>query len=29
VLSNARQLDTQSGLLREAVEGFLAKVRAA
>jgi len=29
VLSNARQLDTQSGLLRQAVDGFLSKVRAA
>jgi methyl-accepting chemotaxis protein len=29
VLTNARQLDTQSGLLRQAVDGFLAKVRAA
>jgi methyl-accepting chemotaxis protein len=29
VLSNARELDNQSGLLRQAVDGFLAKVRAA
>jgi methyl-accepting chemotaxis protein len=29
VLSNARELDNQSGLLRRAVDGFLAKVRAA
>jgi methyl-accepting chemotaxis protein len=29
VLSNARELDTQSGMLRTAVEQFLAKVRAA
>ena len=29
VLTNARELDTQSGLLRQAVDGFLAKVRAA
>ena len=29
VLSNARELDNQSGMLRSAVEGFLAKVRAA
>jgi len=29
VLSNARQLDNQSGLLRNAVDEFLAKVRAA
>jgi methyl-accepting chemotaxis protein len=29
VLENARQLDTQSGMLRSAVDGFLAKVRAA
>ncbi len=29
VLANARELDTQSGLLRNAVDGFLAKVRAA
>jgi methyl-accepting chemotaxis protein len=29
VLSNARELDTQSGMLRNAVDGFLAKVRAA
>jgi methyl-accepting chemotaxis protein len=29
VLSNARELDTQSGLLRQAVDGFLSKVRAA
>src|SRR5579862_598800 len=29
VLSNARELDTQSGMLRSAVDGFLAKVRAA
>jgi methyl-accepting chemotaxis protein len=29
VLTNARQLDAQSGLLRQAVDGFLAKVRAA
>jgi methyl-accepting chemotaxis protein len=29
VLSNARELDKQSGMLREAVDGFLAKVRAA
>ena len=29
VLSNARELDTQSGMLRTAVDGFLAKVRAA
>jgi methyl-accepting chemotaxis protein len=29
VLSNARELDNQSGMLRTAVDGFLAKVRAA
>jgi methyl-accepting chemotaxis protein len=29
VLSNARELDNQSGMLRSAVDGFLAKVRAA
>jgi methyl-accepting chemotaxis protein len=29
VLSNARELDNQSGMLRNAVDGFLAKVRAA
>nr|WP_249780909.1 methyl-accepting chemotaxis protein [Bradyrhizobium sp. dw_78] len=29
VLSNARELDTQSGMLRSAVDEFLAKVRAA
>ncbi|WP_454624788.1 methyl-accepting chemotaxis protein [Bradyrhizobium cenepequi] len=29
VLSNARELDTQSGMLRNAVDQFLAKVRAA
>jgi methyl-accepting chemotaxis protein len=29
VLSNARELDNQSGMLRGAVDGFLAKVRAA
>jgi methyl-accepting chemotaxis protein len=29
VLSNARELDNQSGMLRSAVEGFLTKVRAA
>ncbi|WJR79698.1 methyl-accepting chemotaxis protein [Bradyrhizobium sp. NP1] len=29
VLSNARELDNQSGMLRTAVEGFLTKVRAA
>jgi methyl-accepting chemotaxis protein len=29
VLANARELDTQSGMLRTAVDGFLAKVRAA
>jgi methyl-accepting chemotaxis protein len=29
VLQNARELDTQSGVLRGAVDGFLAKVRAA
>ncbi|MBR0754238.1 cache domain-containing protein [Bradyrhizobium jicamae] len=29
VLSNARELDTQSGMLRNAVDEFLAKVRAA
>jgi methyl-accepting chemotaxis protein len=29
VLSNARELDTQSGMLRSAVDSFLAKVRAA
>jgi methyl-accepting chemotaxis protein len=29
VLSNARELDNQSGALRRAVDGFLAKVRAA
>ena len=29
VLSNARELDTQSGMLRTALDGFLAKVRAA
>jgi methyl-accepting chemotaxis protein len=29
VLENARELDTQSGMLRSAVDGFLAKVRAA
>jgi methyl-accepting chemotaxis protein len=29
VLSNARELDNQSDMLRQAVEGFLAKVRAA
>jgi methyl-accepting chemotaxis protein len=29
VLANAKELDTQSGMLRSAVDGFLAKVRAA
>ncbi len=29
VLDNARELDNQSGMLRSAVDGFLAKVRAA
>ncbi|WP_315766864.1 methyl-accepting chemotaxis protein [Bradyrhizobium sp. SZCCHNR2009] len=29
VLANARELENQSGLLRQAVDGFLAKVRAA
>jgi methyl-accepting chemotaxis protein len=29
VLANARELDNQSGMLRDAVDGFLAKVRAA
>ena len=29
VLSNAQELDNQSGMLRVAVDGFLAKVRAA
>jgi methyl-accepting chemotaxis protein len=29
VLSNAREIDKQSGMLRSAVDGFLAKVRAA
>jgi methyl-accepting chemotaxis protein len=29
VLSNARELDNQSGMLRSALDGFLAKVRAA
>jgi methyl-accepting chemotaxis protein len=29
VLANARELDNQSGMLRSAVDGFLAKVRAA
>jgi methyl-accepting chemotaxis protein len=29
VLSNARELDNQSGMLRSAVDGFLTKVRAA
>jgi len=29
VLANARELDNQSGTLRNAVDGFLAKVRAA
>ena len=29
VLSNARELDTQSGMLRSAVDEFLKKVRAA
>jgi methyl-accepting chemotaxis protein len=29
VLSNARELDTQSGMLRSAVDEFLTKVRAA
>jgi methyl-accepting chemotaxis protein len=29
VLTNARELDNQSGMLRTAVDGFLAKVRAA
>ncbi len=29
VLTNARELDNQSGMLRNAVDGFLAKVRAA
>ncbi|MFB9263652.1 methyl-accepting chemotaxis protein [Bradyrhizobium erythrophlei] len=29
VLANARELDTQSGMLRDAVDGFLQKVRAA
>jgi methyl-accepting chemotaxis protein len=29
VLSNARELDNQSGMLRSAMDGFLAKVRAA
>ena len=27
--NNARELDNQSGMLRSAVDGFLAKVRAA
>jgi methyl-accepting chemotaxis protein len=29
VLANARELDQQSGVLRSAVDGFLAKIRAA
>jgi len=29
VLASARELDTQSGVLRRAVDDFLAKVRAA
>ncbi|MEN3351667.1 MAG: methyl-accepting chemotaxis protein, partial [Bradyrhizobium sp.] len=29
VLSNARELDNQSGMLRSAVDEFLSKVRAA
>jgi methyl-accepting chemotaxis protein len=29
VVTNARELDNQSGMLRSAVDGFLAKVRAA
>ena len=29
LLSNARELDNQSGMLRSAVDEFLAKVRAA
>jgi methyl-accepting chemotaxis protein len=29
VLSNARELDNQSGMLRSAVDEFLGKVRAA
>src|SRR5438270_12960677 len=29
VLTNARELETQSGMLRSALDGFLAKVRAA
>ena len=29
VLANARELDNQSGTLRNAVDGFLAKIRAA
>jgi methyl-accepting chemotaxis protein len=29
VLANARELDNQAGMLRSAVDGFLAKVRAA
>jgi methyl-accepting chemotaxis protein len=29
VLSNARELDNQSGMLRAAVDAFLIKVRAA
>jgi methyl-accepting chemotaxis protein len=29
VLANARELDQQSGMLRSAVDGFLAKIRAA
>jgi methyl-accepting chemotaxis protein len=29
VLANARELDNQSGMLRNAVDGFLTKVRAA
>jgi methyl-accepting chemotaxis protein len=29
VLANARELDTQSGMLHHAVDEFLAKVRAA
>ena len=29
VLSSARELDSQSGLLQQAVDGFMAKVRTA
>jgi methyl-accepting chemotaxis protein len=29
MLASARELDNQSGMLRNAVDGFLAKVRAA